>query len=427
MKLIFLYYVIFDYLIIFFSSPCVFLSSLFFSYLIIMSNLEEKYLFLAMPNLKVSTKEDFQTYQKKFIELTQLVNSSDLISNNESINEISINSLKFITCDYLYAKFIDSNGMVMFDSKTSSSEVRNKFRLIILKIVEDLLNKFLIKVLNIEIFNDFNGDILPNFKHLNKWIEKYIEVKQNVRSNDGPNGFIKLDELEREIYASSGPVGRRDAKIEKWQLEKMLREDVKNLDQISVQAQDEDDIEDEDEIRSLWIKKIQLTVIESISLLESIIMEREMLEKIVKHLNLDDSLKIEGLTIIDDKDDGRIKDNKFDKGYTDKIEVLDSDKPLMSKEGKVLRPFTIVSSNEKRKDFKSKVFGTGQVLPTMTVEELVDYEMANGGMVKPEEPEPEIDEDDIQYQDKETYRLREWDEFTDTHKKGSGNTMGNIG
>lgn len=395
-----------------------------------MSNLEGKYKLLADPNLKVSTKEDFQTYQQKFIELTQLVNSSDIISNNESINEISINSLKFTIINYIYAKFIDSNGMVMFDAKSSSAEIRNKFRLIMLKIIEDLLNKFLISIQNFEIFNDFNGDILPNFKHLNKWIEKYLEVKQNVRSTDGPNGYIKLDELEREIYSASGPIGRREAKIEKWQLEKMLREDVKKLDQIDDEVKlddDEDDFEDEDDLRSLWIKKIQLTVIEAISLLESIIMEREMLERIVKDLNLGDSLKIEGLSIVNDKEDDRFKDTAFDKGYTDKIEVLDSNKPLMSKEGKVLRPFTIVSSNDKRTELKSKVYGTGQVLPTMTVEELVDYEMANGGMVKPEEPEPEIDEDDMRYQDKETYRLREWDEFTDTHKKGSGNTMGNLG
>lgn len=393
-----------------------------------MSSLEERYNFLADPSLKVSTKEDFQVYQKKFIELNQLVSSSDLFSANESVNEMSTKALKFTISDFMYAKFIDSNGMVMFDSKSSSSEMRNKFRVVMLTIVEDLLTKFLSKLQGLQVFNDFNGDVMTSFKHLNKWIDKYLEMKQKVRSEAGPSGITKLDELEREIYASSGPVGRREAKIEKWQLEKMLREDVKALDHLKTDpvSQEDDDIENEDELRSLWQKKIQLCAIEAVSLLESLLMEKEMLDSVVKNVNPTDSLQIDGLTIEEDKTDARIKDLAFDKGFTDKVEVLDSERPLISKEGKVLRPFTIVSS-DKRAELKSKVFGTGQVLPTMTVEELVDYEMANGGMVKPEEPEPEIDEDDNNYQDKETYRLREWDEFTDTHKKGSGNKMGNLG
>ncbi|GME99772.1 unnamed protein product [Ambrosiozyma monospora] len=55
----------------------------------------------------------------------------------------------------------------------------------------------------------------------------------------------------------------------------------------------------------------------------------------------------------------------------------------------------------------------------MSIEELVDQELANGGMVKPQEPEPEVDEDDMNAADKETYKKREWDLFTEANPRGS--------
>ena len=72
-------------------------------------------------------------------------------------------------------------------------------------------------------------------------------------------------------------------------------------------------------------------------------------------------------------------DDDDDYGFTTKLESIPkisyqvSD--LINKQGKILQPFTITSQRQK---LKEKVFGTGQILPSMTVEEYLDYELANG-------------------------------------------------
>ncbi|GMM31053.1 Tap42 protein [Martiniozyma asiatica (nom. inval.)] len=383
-------------------------------------------------------KEKFQEIHKEFIDLSVEINKSDIFSNNETLQELSYSSIELLIISFNHAEFVDTNAMVMFNPSLGS-EKRNKFRLIILRIVEDLLTDFLNKISNYGIIIDLNGDVLPHFKNIKKWIDAFLELKSKVRNEDGPSGFIKLDDLEKMAHGNSGAVGKREFKMEKWQLEKNIKEIVQGLESINEEnvnadadADGADDNDQSDELKYFWIKKIELTILKTVNMLDSIVMEREMLERILKSdVDLSISgLNMDGLKLVEhdaEDKDARAKSKAFDKGYTDKLEILNKDKPLLSKEGKVLRPFTIVSSNDKRKEFQSKVFGTGQVLPSMTVEELVDQELANGGMVKPQEPEQEPDEDDNEWQDKETYRLRDWDEFTDSHKKGSGNKMGNLG
>jgi hypothetical protein len=39
---------------------------------------------------------------------------------------------------------------------------------------------------------------------------------------------------------------------------------------------------------------------------------------------------------------------------------------------------------------------------------------------------PEVDEDDMEAVDRETYKAREWDDFKDENPRGAGNTM-NMG
>ncbi|KAJ2973989.1 hypothetical protein NQ176_g6288 [Zarea fungicola] len=41
-------------------------------------------------------------------------------------------------------------------------------------------------------------------------------------------------------------------------------------------------------------------------------------------------------------------------------------------------------------------------------------------------PAPEVDEDDMEAVDRETYKAREWDDFKDENRRGAGNTM-NMG
>jgi histone deacetylase complex regulatory component SIN3 len=63
----------------------------------------------------------------------------------------------------------------------------------------------------------------------------------------------------------------------------------------------------------------------------------------------------------------------------------------------------------------------------MTVEQYLEEEMRRGGVITgggeaSAKKEEDADEDDIEKADAETYRLRKWDEFTDSVARGSGNT-----
>lgn len=372
------------------------------------------------------TSDQFQKIHKEFIDLSTQIEQADLYSDNERIDELSTSSLEYLLVPYEHGKFIDSNAVSSQLGIDADPIKRNKLRLVVLQIVESIIWKFVsLVVLNLKLGDSLKNNDEETFKGIYKWITSYSDLRQREISNEGTKGFVKVDELEKTTYSNGGPMARREMKINKWKLEKELKEKVKILE-------DKDSVDrlDEEVVRKVRIDQIVLAVIESVGILENTAMEREMLTNIIGTSESDlNELRIEGLKLTSapsEENDDR-KKKAFDKGYTDKVENFNNDNRLISKEGKVLRPFTIVSSEEKRKELKDKVYGTGQKLPTMTVEELVDYELANGGMVKPKEPEPEIDEDDYEWQDKETKRLREWDEFTDTHKKGSGNKMGNLG
>ena len=117
-----------------------------------------------------------------------------------------------------------------------------------------------------------------------------------------------------------------------------------------------------------------------------------------------------------------IKDSEDPTVYTEKLESLN--KPLVSKEVKVLRNFTLV---DKRTDLQKKVRGYGQYGPTMSVEEFLEKEWESGRVLQGGENNQEQgnknNEDDEELQDIETYKAREWDEFKEANPRGSGNTL----
>ena len=98
--------------------------------------------------------------------------------------------------------------------------------------------------------------------------------------------------------------------------------------------------------------------------------------------------------------------------------------PILSKEGKPLKPFTLLDSRQRLRD---RVFRPDHSLPTMTIDEYLEEEKRRGGMIEgggkqsgiPAEP----DEDDYKKADMDTMKAREWDEFTEANPKGSGNTL----
>lgn len=98
--------------------------------------------------------------------------------------------------------------------------------------------------------------------------------------------------------------------------------------------------------------------------------------------------------------------------------------PILSKDGKPLKPFTLLDS---RQSVRDGVFGPDHSLPTMTIDEYLAEEKRRGGIIEGGEEQSgrpaEPDEDNLDKADIETMKAREWDEFTESNPKGSGNTL----
>jgi len=115
--------------------------------------------------------------------------------------------------------------------------------------------------------------------------------------------------------------------------------------------------------------------------------------------------------------------------------------PLMDSAGKPLRPFTILPSNamSDRTRFQAEVFRPDHRLPTMTIDEYLEEErrrgniLSGGGPQSLEQPttseqlaiDSEMDGAVFGEEKSEQKRQKDekWASFTDTHRKGEGNTM----
>ena len=98
--------------------------------------------------------------------------------------------------------------------------------------------------------------------------------------------------------------------------------------------------------------------------------------------------------------------------------------PILSKEGKPLKPFTLLDN---RQIIRDGVFRPDHSLPTMTIEEYLAEEKRRGGIIEgggeQSGIQPVVNEDDFDAADKETMKARSWDEFKEDNPKGSGNTL----
>lgn len=92
--------------------------------------------------------------------------------------------------------------------------------------------------------------------------------------------------------------------------------------------------------------------------------------------------------------------------------------PILSANGKPLRPFTLLDS---RQTLKNGVFKPGHNLPTMTIDEYLEEERARGGIIEGGGEAsgiiPEPDEDDLEKADEEIMKARAWDEYVESNPK----------
>ncbi|KOS13675.1 tap42-like protein [Malassezia pachydermatis] len=110
--------------------------------------------------------------------------------------------------------------------------------------------------------------------------------------------------------------------------------------------------------------------------------------------------------------------------------------PLLSEQGKPLRPFVITPASDKRAQLQSEVFRPSHRLPTMSIDEYLAEEARRGNIIgasdkneaTPREKRAEQAEmDGTQAAEEAEEEARQeairWDTFKEQHRRGEGNTM----
>ncbi|KAI8911127.1 TAP42-like protein [Gorgonomyces haynaldii] len=185
----------------------------------------------------------------------------------------------------------------------------------------------------------------------------------------------------------------RTRKIAQFKLKKEKQAKIQELQELISISQDED-LE-----RELIIAQLSLLQEDAIEDLEMIPRELEMLEMYLQQ---------ETQKPVD-------TENRLEQ----RIPITRLQGPLLSNDGRPLRPFVITS---KRQQFQEQVFRPGHSLPTMSIEEYLDREMERGNFLTQEPPKPEK-QDTIEESDLQTMKDREFDEFKDANPRGWGNRM----
>ncbi|MBW0515966.1 hypothetical protein O181_055681 [Austropuccinia psidii MF-1] len=262
----------------------------------------------------------------------------------------------------------------------------------------------------------------------------------------------QISQFKGPLSTLQDPARRRESKISQFKLEKRLKNDLEQLrkrqhstrksgvhsstshlltqsaDASSSRVLNQDD-EDDDKERETYLTWLKLLYLKVHQELASIDLELDLLGQGAQMNDLPRHEKIQ------------------EEDYTWRLDKLNlgDNSPLISPSGKVLRPFTILpsqstgsSSTTNRIRLRAEVFRPDWNLPTMTIDEYLDEQKAMGNILsgggptqaaqetQGERNQREAEEDNMTGEAKyEELRLKavEWNEFTDSHRKGEGNMM----
>lgn len=219
------------------------------------------------------------------------------------------------------------------------------------------------------------------------------------------------------LISTTDPAARRDTKIARYKQENELKLKLEFLGKVPMELQGDDAA-----LREIVLAEIQLCVHHTFHSLDIIGQE-------LKILALMPTTPPPGPE--DRAADYRERNGQCRDDYSDRLDpslsqLLNKGKagPILGKNGKPLKPFTLLDS---RQTVRDGVFRPDHSLPTMTIDEYLAEEKRRGGIIegggeqsgRPAEP----DEDNLEKADMETMKAREWDEFTESNPKGSGNTL----
>ncbi|KAG1139155.1 hypothetical protein G6F37_010169 [Rhizopus arrhizus] len=296
-----------------------------------------------------------------------LVAKLHLFSDNEIIDDINTNDLKFILISaYLGDLTLKLNGK---DNRANILEQAKIF-----------IQNFLTTCQTHELVN-----------------KEDITVMQQLEVNKKP-----------------AVAQQREQKIARYKREKELKQTTQQLRQQLDEIKQDDEDRDVDEMERDWVQYlIQLEIMKALENWNAIEQEMVMLKEmeIMREMMEKRGQSSTSPTAVDQVS------SRANWGR---------DKPLLNKEGRPLQPFVITG---KREQLKNQVFGPGYNLPTMTIDQYLEQEMERGNIIQGggEPPEKEeIDDNDYEALDAETMKKREWDEFVEANPRGAGN-RGNKG
>ncbi|KAJ3048857.1 hypothetical protein HK097_010134 [Rhizophlyctis rosea] len=328
--------------------------------------LEESELGTSDPAFQADVNKAIQLFDR----CQSLVRTLNIFSTNEFLEDINTADLRYLLVDAYLGELHLKRTEAPTDTTASPSQTR----------------------LNI---------LSATKSHLNRFLET-CETHEITKPEDKKYYDMEIKGLVKDADR------RRNMKIERHKRERGIKEKLRELtSQMAAQSTATSSSVDEELDRDLILTTLDLFVQKVIDSLKSVQDEEVMLEHMAK-LEQARASGDEGTTRVEVRRPARRQVNPGG--------------PILAADGKPLQPFVLLSQREA---LRQQVFRPGHNLPTMTIEQYLDNEIARGNFLSggTEPPEKPITDDDEVATDAETYKARNWDEFKEANAKGWGNRM----
>ncbi|KAL9021396.1 MAG: hypothetical protein Q9185_001404 [Variospora sp. 1 TL-2023] len=322
-------------------------------------------------------QESLRFASTAFHECRQLIDRLAIFSPNETEDDISSGDLQYLLIDHFLGELILKDCIT--DRKTVLQQARAAYE-----------------------------------RYL-KLLDQY-DMLSKVDSNLYKRYLSERDDFS--LLSTSDPTARRNTKVTRYRQEQELKLKLEYLARVPLALQNDDAAS-----REIYLAEIQLCTHNTFHALDMINQE---LKIIALMPFASPAPQPEELAQDYRQQNGIPKDDYSDRLDPPISQLLGNGNagPLLSKDGKPLRPFTLLDSRQRVQD---GVFKQDHALPTMTMDEYLEEERRRGGIVNgggdQQGSTQPVDEDDPDKADMETMKAREWDEYVEANPKGSGNTL----
>lgn len=336
-------------------------------------------------------RDDVSSTVRLYNSCLEQISRLSLFSPNESLEDISTSDLPYLLVNYHLAELTQKVS-------TPTPQARRA----LLSSARDAYERYL--------------HLLDSYSLLSEPHRKLLE-----RYADSPTAFSTTP-------AGADAAARRDAKIANLKTEKELRTKLDFLRR-RPEYGTEEGFGDEEAVRAVHLAHLAYAAHMTFQALESLNRELDVLSQAPDPSSVRPNPTV---AAAQEEEDARRRARREDDGsYSDRLDGASAVRsaasmsgPLLSGQGKPLRPFTLLGN---RAEIAKGVFRPGHNLPTMTIDEYLEEEKRRGGIIEgggeASGRQPEPDEDNYEKADAETYKAREWDEFVEANPRGSGNTL----